>query len=266
MLANHPEATEQTNPEAWEALYAAEGSDWFWWFGEGHSSNQDVMFDRLFREHLEALYQALGEPVPESVSQPVEDHTPLGDHRPLGFIHPVIDGRGDEQDWDSAGRLEVGGARGTMHRSSAIQRMWYGVDHLNFYLRLDFRSGVRPGKDCPPELNLLWYYPHRTMHNSSIPLSEVPDASPANYLFHHHLEINLRSQSVWFQEAIENLQWHPRNSRAQVGLDTCLEVAIPWADLPTEPDWSLQMMLVLSEGDRFCDAVLDDGIVEIVMP
>jgi len=38
--------------EAWEALYAAEGSDWFWWFGEGHSSNQDAIFDRLFREHL----------------------------------------------------------------------------------------------------------------------------------------------------------------------------------------------------------------------
>ncbi|MDY6938503.1 MAG: glycoside hydrolase [Cyanobacteriota bacterium] len=266
VLADHPEATEEANPEAWEALYAAEGSDWFWWFGEGHSSNQDAMFDRLFREHLVALYQALGEPVPESVSQEVEEHTPSGDRTPLSFIHPIIDGRGDEQDWDSAGRLEVGGTRGTMHRSSAIQRLWYGVDHLNFYLRLDFRSGVRPGKDCPPELNLLWYYPYRTMHNSPIPLSEVPDNAPANYLFHHHLEINLRSQSVWFQEAIEDHQWHPRNSRAQVGLDTCLEVAIPWADLPTEPDWSLQMMLVLSQGDRFSDAVLDEGLVEIVMP
>jgi len=46
--------------EAWEALYA-EGSDWFW-FGEGHSSNQDAIFDRLFREHLCGIYKALNEP------------------------------------------------------------------------------------------------------------------------------------------------------------------------------------------------------------
>jgi len=45
-------------------LYAAEGSDWFWWFGEGHSSNQDAIFDRLFREHLCGIYKALNEPVP----------------------------------------------------------------------------------------------------------------------------------------------------------------------------------------------------------
>jgi len=63
VLANHPEATEENNSEAWEALYAAEGSDWFWWFGEGHSSNQDAIFDRLFREHLCGIYKALNEPV-----------------------------------------------------------------------------------------------------------------------------------------------------------------------------------------------------------
>ena len=68
MLANHPEATEENNPEAWEALYAAEGSDWFWWFGEGHTSNQDAMFDQLFREHVAAIYDALGEPTPGSAA------------------------------------------------------------------------------------------------------------------------------------------------------------------------------------------------------
>lgn len=56
----------------------------------------------------------------------------------------MINGIGDEQDWDKAGRLEIGGARGTMHRSSAVQRLFYGLDHLNFYLRLDFKTGLNP--------------------------------------------------------------------------------------------------------------------------
>jgi len=50
--------TEQKNKpsekldRAWEELAVAEGSDWFWWFGDDHSSAQDGLFDRLFRKHL----------------------------------------------------------------------------------------------------------------------------------------------------------------------------------------------------------------------
>src|SRR5689334_19472389 len=31
------------------ALLAAEGSDWFWWYGDDHSSAHDREFDGLFR-------------------------------------------------------------------------------------------------------------------------------------------------------------------------------------------------------------------------
>ncbi len=266
VLANHPEATAENNPEVWEALDAAEGSDWFWWFGEGHSSNQDAIFDQLFREHLCGIYQALNEPIPPDLYQPVEAHEVKTDHRPQSFIHPVINGMGDEQDWDKAGRLEVGGARGTMHNSSAIQRLWYGVDHLNFYLRLDFQTGVQPGRDFPPHLNLLWFYPERTMHNSPMPLENLPDAPPMNYMFHHQLEINLLTQSVQFQEAGEHLEWHPRFSRAQVAIDRCLEVAVPWADLQMPPDCPLQLILVLSDEGDFKSYLPENALIPIEVP
>lgn len=265
-LANHPEATESTNPEVWEALDAAEGSDWFWWFGEGHSSNHDAMFDQLFREHLAAIYTALDEPVPDAVQRPVEIHAVQGDHAPQGFIHPYIDGHPDEQDWDRAGRVEVGGARGTMHRSAAIQRLWYGVDHLNFYLRLDFQAGIKPGVDCPPELNLLWFYANRTMHNSPIPLVHLPDEQPLNYLYHHHLGINLLTQTLWFQEAGEHWRWHSRASRAQIGLNSCLELAVPWDDLSIAPDSKIQLVIVLSDGGRYQGYLPEHSFVPIAMP
>lgn len=267
VLANHPEATEENNPEAWEALYAAEGSDWFWWFGEGHSSNQDAMFDQLFREHLAALYQALNEPIPSNVRLQVEVHEESGDRQPRSFIHPTVDGRGDEQDWDKAGRIEIGGARGTMHRSSLVQRLWYGVDHLNFYLRLDFKAGTRPGVDIPPELHLLWFYPDRTMHNSPPPLAELPDEPPANYLFHHHLGVNLLTQSTWFQEAGENFQWHSHPSRAKAAVDSCLEISVPWADLHTvQPDWSLQLVLLLAEDGCYRNYLPENTLVPLQVP
>lgn len=266
ILADHPEATEENNPEVWEALYAAEGSDWFWWFGAGHSSNHDAIFDQLFREHLAAIYQSLNLPIPEVLQRPLEVHEARGERRPEGFIHPTIDGVGDEQDWDKAGQIEIGGARGTMHRSSAVQRLFYGVDHFNFYLRLDFQTGIMPGQGCPPELNLLWFYPDRTMSNSPIPLADLPQEAPLNYLFHHHLNINLLTGSLWFQEAGEHWQWHSRPSRAQVGLKRCLEVAIPWADLHIEPDYPIRLILVWSDGERFCSYLPENALIPIEVP
>jgi alpha-amylase/alpha-mannosidase (GH57 family) len=265
-LANHPEATEEANPEAWEALYAAEGSDWFWWFGEGHSSNQDAMFDQLFREHLMALYTSLGEAIPANVIQPVEIHQARGARQPEGFINPVINGMGDEQDWDRAGRIDLGGARGTMHQSSAIQRLWYGVDHRHFYLRLDFKTGVSIGSDVPPELNLLWFYANKTMLNSPVPLVEMPAEAPCNYLYHHHMGINLLTRTIWLQEAIDYSRWESRATRAQMAYDRCLEISVPWEDLHMEPGTSLRLVLLLSDGGRYRQFLPEEGLVELTMP
>jgi alpha-amylase/alpha-mannosidase (GH57 family) len=265
-LAQHPEATEENNPEAWEALYAAEGSDWFWWFGEGHSSNQDKMFDQLFREHLAELYQALNKPVPPTLKQFIDKHQEHKDHLPQSFIHPYIDGNGDEQDWDKAGRIEIGGARGTMHRSSLVQRLYYGWDHLNFYIRLDFKTGVKPGHDLSNELHLLWFYPGIGAKISPTPLANVPDEAPVNYLFRHHLGINLCAESVWLQEAGDNHSWQPRHTRSEVAFKNCLEIAVPWADLHIEPDSPLRLVAVLATDGQFNDYVPEKGLVMLQAP
>jgi len=43
---------------AWEELYAAEGSDWFWWYGEDQNApGGDEPFDIAFRNHLNNIYR-----------------------------------------------------------------------------------------------------------------------------------------------------------------------------------------------------------------
>jgi len=43
---------------AWEAIYAAEGSDWFWWFGGDQGApGGDTPFDEAFRTHLSNVYR-----------------------------------------------------------------------------------------------------------------------------------------------------------------------------------------------------------------
>ena len=50
------------------ALFAAEASDWFWWFGDDHSSAHDAVFDALFRGHLVTACRALGREAPADSS------------------------------------------------------------------------------------------------------------------------------------------------------------------------------------------------------
>ncbi|MEE3715463.1 glycoside hydrolase [Tumidithrix elongata RA019] len=273
VLANHTEATQENNPEAWENLFAAEGSDWFWWFGDGHNSDHDHVFDQLFREHLQAVYRALNEPVPTGLMYPLEPHDVSPSDRPTSFIHPVIDGRVDKQDWDGAGRLEIGGMRGTMHQASLVQRLWYGVDHFNVYLRLDFHADLHQGElnkklltESQSTLHLLWFYPEQTNYNSPIQLTGLPYISPLNYLFHHHLTIDLSNHSIDFQEAIEDHQWKNMPTQAKMGLDQCLEIAVPWCDLVVKPQSLTRLVVMLSRNGQFQTSLPEYTIIPIEVP
>jgi alpha-amylase/alpha-mannosidase (GH57 family) len=265
VLAQHPAATEATHPTAWDALYAAEGSDWFWWFGEGHSSNQDAIFDQLFREHLQTLYQALGEPIPELLNSPLAVYGSQN-HQPQSLIHPRLDGQGREEDWHQAGRIELGGAWGTMHQASAIQRLWYGADRHQFYLRFDLLTGAKPGVDCPPELHLFWFYPDQPGYNSPMPLSSVPSHSPLNYLYRHHLKIHLIHPLIRFQEALEFSRWQPQATQAQAVIADCIEIGVPWQDLQVYRGWSLSLIAVLARNGQFQNYLPEDRLVTIQIP
>jgi alpha-amylase/alpha-mannosidase (GH57 family) len=54
---------------AWEEIYAAEGSDWFWWFGEPNNSAHDAIFDQQFRLRLQNVYKILGQTYPAELDQ-----------------------------------------------------------------------------------------------------------------------------------------------------------------------------------------------------
>src|SRR4029079_14257082 len=53
--------------EAREEILIAEGSDWFWWYGDDHSSAHDREFDDLFRLPLRNAYRRLQLAVPEEL-------------------------------------------------------------------------------------------------------------------------------------------------------------------------------------------------------
>lgn len=95
MLGRARRAVEVSSPgearrSALEAVFAAEGSDWFWWLGEDQDSGDDDFFDELFRAHLRATYELLEEKPPDELDAALVRH-----HVVWSFTRPVDEVRPD---------------------------------------------------------------------------------------------------------------------------------------------------------------------------
>jgi hypothetical protein len=104
------------------------------------------------------------------------------------------------------------------------------------------------------------------MHNSLIPLGNVPDQHPLNYRYHHHLGVNLSNHDIWLEEAADHEQWQGRSHHVQFGLNQCLELAVPWSDLHVQPDWPLELIVVLSKQGEFVEHLPENMLVPLQVP
>ncbi|MDD5153825.1 MAG: glycoside hydrolase family 57 protein [Desulfovibrionales bacterium] len=141
-LEERRDLSDEAVSKAWESLHAAEGSDWFWWYGEHFSCAYSFEFDRLFREYLSQVYRAMGEEVPERLKSPIKRlKKVIPPIEPKGFIHPVLDGRLTQfYEWSGAGYFETKTTGGAMYQGrEKITAIYYGfnVDNLCFRLETD---------------------------------------------------------------------------------------------------------------------------------
>jgi alpha-amylase/alpha-mannosidase (GH57 family) len=117
--------------------YAAEGSDWFWWYGDDFASEQLAEFDALFRGHVVQAALLVGAPPPPEALAPIkqiEQPALSAEARPLReptlLLTPVLDGKETTFfEWQGAGLYRPGQARGSMYGGSAVfQALRYGFD------------------------------------------------------------------------------------------------------------------------------------------
>jgi alpha-amylase/alpha-mannosidase (GH57 family) len=139
-LGLEPPADGEEPSAAWIQVLKAEGSDWFWWFGDHHHTEQGEIFDRLFRHHLQTAYRDSGSPAPVHLFHAIKETRPENlVVEPSALFTPRIDGRvTDYFEWLAAGTIELG-AGGAMHYGHReLTAFYYGYDTEMFYLRIDF--------------------------------------------------------------------------------------------------------------------------------
>jgi len=125
-------ATPKSHPKAFQPLYAAEGSDWFWWFGEDQASDSDAEFDDLFRAHLKNVYRAVGRRPPAGLDAHIVPHAPIWTFaRPIRSLQEgdrlivrtncagrLIWRTHVDEAWAEANMIPAGGAMAGLHRYS----------------------------------------------------------------------------------------------------------------------------------------------------
>jgi len=129
--------------KAWDSLYAAEASDWFWWYGDDHASEQKDILDSLFRAHVARIYELLGTRAPETLGQTLR-RAPAIPAEAIALVHPTIDGREtDYFEWHDAARYDAAAGGDAMHRTSAsIAEVRYGFDGDALCIRVGWVAGA----------------------------------------------------------------------------------------------------------------------------
>jgi alpha-amylase/alpha-mannosidase (GH57 family) len=143
---------EPARKAALQSLLAAEGSDWFWWYGPEFQIEDKPLFDDLFRRHVRCAYRAMGRPWPDAANHSLLTAGPVFAYQePRNQITPVIDGRRTSfYEWQGAGVYRGGVGQHAMAKSAdLVKEISFGFDKDNFYLALQWTgSPPLPGGDA----------------------------------------------------------------------------------------------------------------------
>jgi alpha-amylase/alpha-mannosidase (GH57 family) len=231
---------------AWEELYIAEGSDWFWWFDDHHSSSQDALFDQLFRKHLQNVYTLIGEAPPAALHKPISLERPgvRPFTQPTGILSVKINGRETYFEWINAGVHTHSAGRGTMNlaEDQRIERVYFGFDAQRLLIRFDTHGSLRQrlsdvdmlriGFSEPPGFELLVTHPSA--------------AKPVVQLYHNDVPVSA--------------------SGVEAAADMILEIAIPWRSLAAATDAPLHFFAELIQHDQPLERIPHEGAIETFVP
>lgn len=227
--------------EAWNELYIAEGSDWFWWYGDDNASLNDREFDWLMRAHLKKVYEIIGTEPPQILDIPIiaEECCYLPPVIPIGFINPVIDGEVTNYfEWLSAGRIEPVSVGGAMHKGTGrpsavvgaegfLRDVVYGFNLETLFLRLDYVKAIMPyEKEWNFTLNFIHPYP---MKADVIVKGDV-------------------AKGVFSSKAQGGDGWVKNGAMDKLAAKSCVEAAIDFKKLGAKPGDELRLFIDVLAG------------------
>jgi len=217
----------QENETAWKELYVAEGSDWCWWFGDDHSSENDPAFDTLFRKHLSNIYQLLGKPIPTYLKKPIKQLRTLKPTRePAYYIEPVMDGVVTSYyEWLSAGSFDVNKTKGAMHQiDTVVSAIYYGFSKSQMFFRIDCQLDFQRMECKGYKFDIIIHHPNPCKLELSC---EVPPAVLSLY------------------KLTDNDTWEKVKELSTFGISKIIEIGLSFEEIGAKQGDEIQFSVVI---------------------
>lgn len=237
--------------QAWEEIFIAEGSDWFWWYGDDHSSAQDALFDYLFRKHLQNVYVLLGDTPPSDLARPISRKGQRATYTfPRSFLDVKVDGKRTFLQWLGAGRYVCQNERGTMAMVARgpIKEMHFGFSMQDLLIRVDFETSARQALAGYDAFRVGFLEPA----GYEVTVGRVPTGPPLG--------------QAWLPPQLSKQGEPIDSSGIQVGIEQILEVAIPFARLGVKTDQPVHFFVELLESRQSRDRAPREGTVNLNCP
>ncbi len=119
------------------AVFRAQASDWFWWYGPNFANNEEALFDATFRAHLRAALHAAGRDDP-ALDEPIalfSATVPSQQQPPTALLPATAEAGGLEEHRGAATFCAPQGAM-ALHRALPVLRWGRTLSHL--ILQLDW--------------------------------------------------------------------------------------------------------------------------------
>lgn len=138
--------TNETLKEVLDLVYTAEGSDWFWWYGDTHWAENKYDFDILFRDYLARIYRLLDEPIPEVLLNPINQQSEQISIKQAKKIFnfdtdtDII----NSTNWQDAACYNANSAMSSMHQiGELIDYIYFGNSENELYLKLQLKEELQ---------------------------------------------------------------------------------------------------------------------------
>ncbi len=257
------EYTKEQIQAAKSEIYIAEGSDWFWWYGEPNNSGQDHIFDFMFREHLKNVYILLDKQFPEYLDMPLMAYMGKPLKNPVREITPNINGIvKDNDEWLNAGCIDIPDGP-ILNENKIFNRIYFGNDKDNLYLRFDTNKYFIDNKDSFKEYYSIYVYvksfDHNVEQSSSVRTTNKADMILPILLDGYNKEIKFaltssRKYPMQFSESVKDGLWELNwNHHIKFVQDEIYEVSIPFDDLKIQPGESFDFFIITG-----CSGVTED--------
>lgn len=261
-ISSQPDKKEEVMRE----IYIAEGSDWFWWYGEPNNSGQDNVFDFLFREHLKNTYKILGINYPKyldnSIIESAKQPNPYDVFKPhssnLLYTRSInlIDGP-------------------VFQESKLFDNINYGIDSNNIYFELKLNANFEEAENKKSKIHQFCIYMRNTKdrkNGSNIRLSNKTDVvfPILKEKYHNELSITLLDNKLfpsYLSVSTEDNLWKIVDSQ---GLDITykdkLNICIPFEDLGVASGEQLEFFFVIANAGLRSAFMPKDILISIQRP